>query len=80
MTGGDVPVWNVSAADHGSKIDDGVASHADLVEPGILTNEVTGQEAPMGSARYDYPLWVKPPTFQDTFNGKLVEKRKNIDY
>lgn len=72
--GENVPVWNVSATDHGGKIDDWVASHADLVEAWVLTNKVTGQETTMGAARYGYPLWVKLATFQDTFNGKLVGK------
>lgn len=77
MTGGDVPVWNVSAANHGGQIDDRVASHADLVEPWILTNEMTGQETTVGATRYDNPLWVKLTTFQDTFNGKLGETIEN---
>lgn len=69
--GGDVPVWNVSAADHGGQIDDRVASHADLVEPWILTNKMAGQETTMGATRYDNPLPVKLATFEDAFNSKL---------
>lgn len=80
MTVGDAPVWNVSAADHGGQIDDRVASHADLVEPWILTNEMTGQETTVGATRYDNPLWVKLTTFQDTFNGKLGEMGKKNYY
>lgn len=73
--GGHIPVWNVSAADHGGQIGDGVASHADLVKAWILANEMAGQETTVGATRYDNPLPIKLTTFKNTFNGKLGEKQ-----
>ncbi len=68
----DVPVWDICAANHRGQIDDGVASHTGLVEPWVLTNQMTGQETTMGAPRNCYLLHVELATFQNAFNSKLV--------
>lgn len=68
----EVPVWDVSAANHGGQIDDRVASHAGLVEPWVLANQMTGQETTVGASGNCHLLCVKLATFKDTFNSKLV--------
>lgn len=71
------PVWDVSAANHRGQIGDRVASHTDFVEPGVLANQMTAQETTMGAPRDYYLLRVELATFQNTFNSKLVGRKKN---
>lgn len=76
----DVPVWDVRATNHRGQIDDGVASHTGLVEPWVLTNQMTGQETTMGAPRNCYLLHVELDTFQNAFNSKLVGRKTLKNY
>lgn len=41
------PVWDVSAADHGSHIDNWISNDTSLVGARVLANEMASKEAPM---------------------------------
>ena len=71
----DIPVWDVSAANHGGQIGDGVASHACLVEPWVLTNQMTGQETAMRAPSNCHLAHVELCTFENTFNSELVGRK-----
>jgi len=71
-----LPVWDVCAADHGGHIDDRVAGHTGLVEPGVLANQMTGQETAVGAPRHCYFVNVELANFQNTFNCKLVGRKE----
>lgn len=75
----DVPVWDVSAANHRGQIDDRIASHAGLVEPWVLANQMTGQETTVGAPGNSHLLRVELATFKDTFNSKLVGGKTRRD-
>lgn len=70
----DVPVGNVGAADHGGQVGDGVARHTHLVEAGVLTNQVAGQEAAVRASAQRHLVAVKPAASQQTFHSKLEEE------
>lgn len=72
----DVPVRNVSAANHGGQVGDGVARHTHLVEVGVLTNQVADQEATVRAATQRHLVAVKPSASHKTFNSKLQEEEK----
>lgn len=76
----DIPVWDVSAANHRGQIDDRVASHAGLVEPWVLADQMTGQETTMGAPRNCHLLCVELATFQDHFDSKLAGRKTWSNY
>ena len=49
LAGSFVPVWNVSAANHGRQVGDGIPCDTRLVEVRELANQVARQEAAMGA-------------------------------
>lgn len=53
------PVWDVSGAHHGGDVDHRVPGHAGTIHLRILTNQVAGEEATVGTTHKGHSAFVK---------------------